>query len=237
MNKNVFACKSLYEFNILQYARANSCTRRNHLSTRGKKLFRIHLHRTGFVVYLMRCWFDCIRSSKAAEFNLHDTGAAGQISVVVAFHHGVFRVGVVLSAISISFHLLLKRERVGQDAEALLKLPAANFTNGLGAADGLGKHESTNNSQELNQRDCQSACSDQHGALLNDVIQAWQAAVGIKIVARQLASRWIHCERRTARVRNDGLTAIGFKNIPPVIRLIDSATFQLETRRNKNVIV
>lgn len=89
---------------------------------------------------------------KQMKFNLHDTGAVCQVRVriaVVDSHLRVFWLWVVLSATRIRFHLLFKREGVGEDSEALLQLPATSFTDRLRSADGFCQHEGANHSQQL----------------------------------------------------------------------------------------
>lgn len=90
------------------------------------------------------------------KFNLHDTRAARQVSVGVGVgdvvsHLSVFGFGVVLSATCVCLHLLFERERICEDAEALVELPAASLTNRFSASDGFGQHESANDAEELDE--------------------------------------------------------------------------------------
>jgi hypothetical protein len=123
---------------------------------------------------------------KTGKFNLHDTWAARQIGVGVGVgvvHLSVFGFRVVLSAGCVCFHLLFEGEGVREHSKALVELPAASFANRLRAADGLGQHERTNDAEELDESNREGSRGDQHCALLNDIVEARQAAVSIKVIA------------------------------------------------------
>lgn len=200
--------------------------------------------RSEFLFHLHCTVCDAISTPSAAEnktkwkFNLHDTGTVGQVRVgaaaAVVAHLSVFGFGVVLSAARIRFHLLFERERVGENAEALLQLPATSFADRLRSADGLSQHERANHSQKLNEGHGECPGCDKVRAFLDDEVQTRKAPGAVEIRALVFGGVGVHVQGGTARVGNHRLIVLVIENSRPVFGRVNSTTFQLKaSKRNK----
>lgn len=186
---------------------------------------------------------DAASTPSAAEnktewkFNLHDTGTVGQVRVgtaaAVVAHLSVFGLGVVLPAARIRFHLLFEGEWVGEDAEALLQLPATGFADRLRSTDRLCQHESTNHSHQLNEGHGERSGRDKAGAFLDNEVESRQAAGAVEVRALVFGGVGVPVQGRTAAVRNHRLIILVIENSRPIFGRVNATTFQLKAKKRK----
>jgi hypothetical protein len=147
------------------------------------------------------------------------------VVALLTLHLCVLGIGIVLSYVcTVGLHLLLERERIGHDAKRLLQLPTTRLPYRFGSADGLGQHKCTYDSQKLDKSHGQSSGCNQHGTLLDDVVEAGQASILEELHALGIA--W--SQQLATRIGHDGFVVLGVIDFRPVIGRINAAAFQLK---------